>query len=227
MNAENLDQLDLSLESPPFSVAIWKKLLNNEVSTYRCEALDHIPDEATDEEVAEAVIKALRDEEDLVRTCAADAARLLMGRQDIGDALRSLIKVETDNLTLAYAYASLGRWGEAQDIAAFTQALNTVSDMRTRLDIMGGFCVLLHGLYLSEMQALMKAKDNNLFYIAVSIFLHITDDESFIEKERLNSIERHFKALTPEELAADCNACEKLMKKLNERLNKSEPTTSP
>ncbi|MDD5274403.1 MAG: HEAT repeat domain-containing protein [Methylovulum sp.] len=220
-NGKDLNQPDLSSESPPFSLAVWLRLVNDEHATNRCAALEDLPDEAADDVIAEAIINALRDKDALVRVCAADAARLLRGRKDTADALRHLIKTEHDELVLAYAYASLGRYGDAQDVAVFTQAFSTVSNTRTRLSMMGGFCLLLRELYLSDMYSLMKAKETNLFNAAVQVFLHITDDEAILEKELLDGVDNHIKTLTLEELTAAYDTFEPLMKKINGRLGKS------
>jgi hypothetical protein len=107
------EEFDLSQAEPPYNLEIWLRLAKNKEPSDRCEALVHLSDDASDDIVAEFILESLCDSDALVRTCAADAARLLRGMPKIVEALRRMVHEETDELALAYSYASLG--GYVQD----------------------------------------------------------------------------------------------------------------
>lgn len=181
INNNGLDVVTPSKEEPPYSYAEWIRLAKSPESNDRCEALDNISDEASDDTVRDVVLELLRDPAPLVRVCAADAARLLQGMPEVVDALRLMIHQETDDLAIAFGYDSLGRLGDTPDIPLFVHGLETLTTPRVRLSVISSFCLLLRRIYLLDTYELFKTGNFDLCIPAVNIFENMIKDENKLE----------------------------------------------
>jgi hypothetical protein len=217
MIEDNLEELDLSQVEPPYSLEVWVRLAKSKEPSDRCEALEHLSDDAPDDIVAEFILDSLRDSDALVRTCAADAARLLRGMPKIVEALRLMVREETDELALAYSYASLGRLGDIQDIPLFVRGLDVITNARIRLDIVGGFCVLLRGVFLLDIYSMLKDNNSDILTVAVNGFYNVTEDEMMLEKDMLNAIESRLEAASAEMNSEDDKPMRRLVEILKQR----------
>ncbi len=179
---DSLDATDSSENDPPYSYDQWIKLARSPEPSDKCEALDNLSDEASDDIVRDVVLELLRDTDPLVRVCAADAARLLLGMPEVVDALHLMIQQETDDLAIAFAYAALGRLGDVPDIPLFVHGLETLTTPRIRLSVISSFCLLLRRVYLFDTYALFKADDPKLCVVAVNVFKHLIEDENKLEQ---------------------------------------------
>jgi hypothetical protein len=171
----------MTIKDPPYSQAEWMILAESSDADDRCEALDNIPDEVSDEVVRAMVIERLSDSDPLVRVCAADEAGVLQGMPEVVDALRQMIRNETDDLAIESAYVALGCIGDVEDIPLFVRGIETLTRQRAKLVLMRGFCFLLRRMLMFEIYKSFLVCNSYLDTVAVNTFKHLLEDEAGLE----------------------------------------------
>jgi hypothetical protein len=112
----------------------WKLLIRSQVSSDRSNAADELPEDGDDEEVVALLTKALFDEDELVRTCAA-ASLGDCNMESARQALREAVSKESDDLALGYVLGSLGMIGGIEDFEVLLSKLTAeTSTRRIRID---------------------------------------------------------------------------------------------
>jgi hypothetical protein len=171
----------MAIKEPPYSQAEWMILAESSDADDRCEALDNIPDEVSDEVVQAMVIERLSDPEPLVRVCAAGEAGVLQGMPEVVDALRQMIRKETDDLAIECGYVALGCIGDVEDIPLFVRGIETLNRQRAKLVLMRSFCFLLRRILMFEIHKSFFVCNSYLDTTAVNTFKHLLEDEAGLE----------------------------------------------
>lgn len=108
----------------------WKKLISSDNPANRSHAADILPDGKKFGEVTTLLIKALHDEDALVRTCAADTLGLINSNR-VRIALRTAYARETDDLVRNYIADSLGFVGTLSDLRMLVDEALSLKGSRT------------------------------------------------------------------------------------------------
>jgi HEAT repeat protein len=112
----------------------WKDALKSPEASIRSDAADALPVDGEDEAVVALLARALSDEDELVRTCAADS----LGHchlESARSALRVAIATERQELPLAYMLCSLGMIGDPVDYTVLSsKLLDKTSSTRIIID---------------------------------------------------------------------------------------------
>jgi hypothetical protein len=130
--------------------AEWLKLMNSNLSTDRSHTADEIPDDGDIIEITKLLLKALNDEDLLVRTCAADSLSAIPSESTrVG--LRAALVSESNELVLSFIIHSVGSVGDASDLTRISQ-VNTFAKSASQLSTACSEAIIELGTTLSIQQ---------------------------------------------------------------------------
>lgn len=137
----------------------WLKHMNSTLSSDRSHAADEIPDDGDIIEINSLLINALDDEDDLVRTCAADSLAAIPS-ESTRAALRASLKSEQNELVLSYVVHSLGTVGDASDITRISE-VNTFAQAASQFSTACGEAIIELGVRIGTEQLFLATQSTD------------------------------------------------------------------
>jgi HEAT repeat protein len=136
----------------------WKRRITSAEPSDRSDAADNPPLRPR-KEIVRCLIKALKDENSLVRTCTADSLGM-HAVKPAREALRKALGQEDDELARAFMFSSLGAVGQLGDLERLTKELS--AELSPLLSIHAALGLAFCGENVS-MNRLIKALDKGDF----------------------------------------------------------------
>lgn len=139
----------------------WKRLITSKEAYERSVAADEIPERTSPKRAIPYLIACLNDEDEMVRTCAADT--LGFYREPAArEALRQALKVETDELTRAYLLSALGSIGTLEDLPLIARHVTGKANSLVEVHAAMGLTLLAQRKWIEVTGFGLKNKDDDI-----------------------------------------------------------------
>ncbi|EIJ41323.1 hypothetical protein BegalDRAFT_0403 [Beggiatoa alba B18LD] len=136
----------------------WLLLAKSKESFERSLCLDEIPQDVSHEQIVPVLLALLEDEDELVRTCAAEELAIYSEHREelIKDALKKMLEKESSVLAQSYAIISFCELADENDLSFIIHFFQNAGEAYLKINV-------ATGLFLVAQKILIKHFDNAIW----------------------------------------------------------------